>query len=130
MSFRCLIGISAGITISTEKSYFAEILPKANRGKFMQISHFSFIAGAIYVVSCAILICPELDDPTANWRALCLVAAIPNIIPLVFCWLLPESPYYTANTGCKEEAKLIFNRIFERNKQERLTEEEKQIIDN
>ena len=96
----------------------------------MQISFIAYMCGAIYIVALALVITPDLDATDANWRMLVLCAAIPNVISFVFCWFLPESPYFVANIGRKQETKEIFNEIFKKNDQALLTEEENELIDN
>lgn len=82
------------------------------------------------MVLVAYIVTPDLTADDANWQGLVIFACIPNIIPLIFGWLLPESPYILANRGSFKECKDTFNKIFDCNKQPQLTEEENRIIDN
>ncbi len=107
---RFLLGIAIGLDYPIAAAYLAEILPKANRGRWL-VSAFSLqavgmlLGAAVGVV--ILLILPEVD----SWRWMLGFGIIPA---LVIIWLrrsVPESPRWLAQNGHEDEAIEVTERL-------------------
>ena len=107
---RFLLGIAIGLDYPIAAAYLAEILPKANRGRWL-VSAFSLQAvgmlmgAAVGVV--ILLLLPETD----SWRWMLGFGIVPA---LVIIWLrrsVPESPRWLAQNGHEAEAIEVTERL-------------------
>ena len=107
---RFFLGIAIGLDYPIAAAYLAEILPKANRGRWL-VSAFSLqavgmlLGAAVGVV--ILLILPEVD----SWRWMLGFGIIPA---LAIIWLrrsVPESPRWLAQNGHEQEAVEVTERL-------------------
>ena len=107
---RFLLGIAIGLDYPIAASYLAEILPKANRGRWL-VSAFSLQAvgmllGALVGVA-VLLVLPEVN----SWRWMLGLGVVPALIIIILRRGTPESPRWLAQNGHEAEAVAITEQL-------------------
>lgn len=107
---RFLLGVAIGLDYPIAASYLAEILPKANRGRWL-VSAFSLQAvgmllGALVGVG-VLLVLPEIS----SWRWMLGLGVVPALIIIILRRGTPESPRWLAQNGHEDEAVAITERL-------------------
>ena len=88
---RAIGGIGVGISTVAAPLYIAEIAPADRRGRLAGLFQFNIVFGILIAFLSNYLI-GKYADPTAAWRWMLGVEAIPALLYTVLCFSIPESP--------------------------------------
>ncbi|MEM0156293.1 MAG: sugar porter family MFS transporter [Thermoplasmataceae archaeon] len=104
--WRSLAGFAIGADTAVATSYIAEYTPSRSRGKYAYSQQLMIFSGGVisFWVGYALA-------PTADWRLMLGLAAIPAAIMLIFRSFLPESPRWLVINGKIDKAKDVLRRI-------------------
>ncbi|MDQ3670385.1 MAG: MFS transporter [Actinomycetota bacterium] len=109
-AFRFLAGIGLGGLLVVDPSMLAEYLPPQKRGRFLVFLDFFWPVGLLLATGLSWLFLEQVGGDW-GWRYLFLVASFPAFLAFVARLSLPESPYFLARRGRKEEAARVLTRI-------------------
>ncbi len=98
---RFLAGIGLGGMLVVDPSLLAEYLPPQRRGRFLAFLDFFWPFGLLIAVGLSYVFLDVLGN---EWRWLFLAAAFPAFMAWIVRRTLPESPYFLARTGRRDEA--------------------------
>lgn len=104
--WRALIGFAIGADTAIATSYISEFSPSKLRGRYaftQQVMTFIGIVASFWV--------GYILAPSANWRLMLGLGAVPAAILLVLRNLLPESPRWLIITGKTDKAKEALRRL-------------------
>jgi putative MFS transporter len=107
-SFRLLAGLGLGGMLVVDPSLLSEYLPPQNRGRFMVFLDFFWPVGFMVALGLSYLFLVIMDGA---WRLLFIAAAFPAFMAFLFRLWIPESPYYLAKTGYREEAAEVLRAV-------------------
>ncbi|KAJ6434366.1 hypothetical protein OIU84_017966 [Salix udensis] len=99
---RFVVGVAVGILTYVVPVYISEIAPKNLRGRFTSASQLLVCCGSAVAF---------LAGSVVSWRALSLIAAIPNIVQFVGLFFVPESPRWLAKRGREKEFEATLQRL-------------------
>jgi putative MFS transporter len=113
MTFRFLAGLGLGGMLVVDPSMLAEYLPPQRRGRLLVFLDFWWPVGLLLAIGLSyVFLGPTFDRFGADsWRYLFLAAAFPAFLTFVVRRTLPESPYFLARAGRKEEAAEVLTEI-------------------
>lgn len=115
--FRFLGGIAVGASSVVGPMYIAEISPSNWRGRFVAFFQFNIVLGIVIAYLSNYFISGIPDD----WRWMLGILAGPSLIFGILLKTVPESPRWLVKMGMEEKARLVFEKIGEKNiKQELL----------
>ena len=106
--FRFLAGIGLGGMLVVDPSLLSEYLPPQRRGRFLAFLDFFWPFGLLLAVGLSYVFLDVLGN---EWRWLYVAAAFPALLAFVVRRRLPESPYFLARTGRREEAADVLREI-------------------
>ncbi|HEX2506068.1 MAG TPA: MFS transporter [Gaiellaceae bacterium] len=106
--FRFLAGIGLGGMLVVDPSLLAEYLPPQRRGRFLAFLDFFWPFGLLIATGLSWVF---LDQLGGEWRWLFVAAAFPALFAWVVRRTLPESPYYLARVGRRQEAAEVLEEI-------------------
>jgi MFS transporter, putative metabolite:H+ symporter len=109
-AFRFLAGIGLGGLLVVDPSMLAEYLPPQRRGRFLVFLDFFWPVGLLLATGLSWLFLEQVGGDW-GWRYLFLVASFPAFLAFVARLSLPESPYFLARRGRKDEAARVLTRI-------------------
>ncbi len=109
-AFRFLAGIGLGGMLVVDPSLLAEYLPPQRRGRFLVFLDFFWPIGLLLATGLSWLFLEQVGGDW-GWRYLFLVASFPAFLAYVARLSLPESPYFLARRGRKEEAARVLTHI-------------------
>jgi MFS transporter, putative metabolite:H+ symporter len=109
-AFRFLAGIGLGGLLVVDPSMLAEYLPPQRRGRFLVFLDFFWPIGLLLATGLSWLFLEQVGGDW-GWRYLFLVASFPAFLAFVARLSLPESPYFLARRGRKEEAARVLTVI-------------------
>ena len=102
---RFCVGVGLG-GVPTAFSLFLEFLPSADRGVWLVVIELFWTFGSILQAGLAWGILP-----TAGWRVLLVVSALPLGVLLLAAPLVPESPHFSAARGDRASARATLERV-------------------
>lgn len=115
--FRFLGGIAVGASSVVGPMYIAEISPSNWRGRFVAFFQFNIVLGIVIAYLSNYFISGIPDD----WRWMLGILAGPSLIFGILLKTVPESPRWLVKMNMEEKARLVFEKIGEKNiKQELL----------
>ncbi|HSK17062.1 MAG TPA: MFS transporter, partial [Gaiellaceae bacterium] len=106
--FRFLAGLGLGGMLVLDPSLLAEYLPPQRRGRFLAFLDFFWPFGLLMAVGLSYLFLDVLGN---EWRWLFVAASFPAFLAWIVRRTLPESPYFLARTGRREEAATVLAEI-------------------
>ncbi|MGH8936736.1 MAG: MFS transporter [Acidimicrobiia bacterium] len=106
--FRFLAGIGLGGMLVVDPSLLTEYLPPRQRGRFLVFLDFFWPVGMLAAIGLSWLFLAQLGN---QWRWLFLAAAFPAFLAFIARRSLPESPYFLARSGRKEEAARVLSEM-------------------
>jgi len=110
---RILLGICIGVVSFVAPLYIAEVAPPERRGALVSLNQLAITVGILgsYLVDYAFA-------PSAGWRSMLGLGAIPGFVLGIGMWLLPESPRWLMKRGRETEARAMLLRARTREKVE------------
>ncbi|XP_024438902.2 sugar transporter ESL1 isoform X2 [Populus trichocarpa] len=99
---RFVVGVAIGILTYVVPVYISEITPKNLRGRF---------TSATQLLVCCGFAVTFFAGSIVGWRALSLLATIPNIVQIVCLFFVPESPRWLAKLGREKEFEATLQRL-------------------
>ena len=109
-AFRFLAGIGLGGMLVVDPSMLAEYLPPQRRGRFLVFLDFFWPVGLLLATGLSWLFLDQIGGDW-SWRYLFLAASFPAFLAFAARLTLPESPYYLARRGRREEAAKVLTHI-------------------
>lgn len=104
--WRSLIGFSIGADSAIATGYVAEFAPRRSRGRLAIVQQLMIFVGFTSSFWAGYLI-----SPSADWRLMYFLGAIPAILMVVLRFGLPESPRWLLVHGRTEEAKNVLRKL-------------------
>jgi MFS transporter, putative metabolite:H+ symporter len=113
MTFRFLAGLGLGGLLVVDPSMLAEYLPPQRRGRLLVFLDFFWPIGLLLATGLSfVFLGPNFDRfGDWSWRYLFLAAAFPAFLAFLVRRTLPESPYFLARHGRKQEAAQVLTEI-------------------
>jgi putative MFS transporter len=109
-AFRFLAGIGLGGMLVVDPSMLAEYLPPQRRGRFLVFLDFFWPVGLLLATGLSWLFLDQIGGDW-SWRYLFLAASFPAFLAFAARLTLPESPYYLARRGRRDEAAEVLTQI-------------------
>jgi MFS transporter, putative metabolite:H+ symporter len=109
-AFRFLAGLGLGGMLVVDPAMLAEYLPPQKRGRFLVVLDLFWPVGLLLATGLSWLFLEQVGGDWA-WRWLFLAAAFPAFLAFVARLSLPESPYFLARRGRREEAAQVLEEI-------------------
>jgi MFS transporter, putative metabolite:H+ symporter len=109
-AFRFLAGIGLGGMLVVDPSMLAEYLPPQRRGRFLVFLDFFWPVGLLLATGLSWLFLEQVGGDW-GWRYLFLAASFPAFLAFAARLSLPESPYYLARSGRRDEAAEVLEEI-------------------
>jgi MFS transporter, putative metabolite:H+ symporter len=109
-AFRFLAGIGLGGMLVVDPSMLAEYLPPQRRGRFLVFLDLFWPVGLLLATGLSWLFLDQIGGDW-SWRYLFLAASFPAFLAFVARLTLPESPYYLARRGRRDEAAEVLAQI-------------------
>jgi putative MFS transporter len=113
MTFRFLAGLGLGGMLVVDPSMLTEYLPPQRRGRLLVFLDFWWPVGLLVATGLSyVFLGPTFDRfGDWSWRYLFLAASFPAFLAFVARRTLPESPYFLARRGRKQEAAEVLTQI-------------------
>jgi putative MFS transporter len=111
MTLRFLAGIGLGGMLVVDPSMLAEYLPPQRRGRMLVFLDLWWPVGLLLATFLSWIFIGHEVGGANSWRWLFLAASFPAFMTWVVRRTLPESPYYLARTGRREEAAAVLTEI-------------------
>lgn len=107
LSARLLLGAGVGLVSVAVPLYVAEIVPAADRGKYMTFFQLLLTFGILlaYVVDLWF-------TPTGNWRGMFAIVLVPALIMLAGIFVLPESPRWLLARNREQCARKVLSQLY------------------
>lgn len=106
MLLRFVQGLAIGGEVPVAATFISEITRSFKRGRFVLLYELVFPAGLTVGALVAAWVVP-----TAGWRTMYVVAAVPGLLALLVVKLVPESPRWLADRGRLHEAAVVMDHI-------------------
>jgi putative MFS transporter len=107
-TFRFLAGLGLGGMLVVDPSLLSEYLPPQNRGRFLAFLDFFWPFGLLLAIGLSYVFLDVLGN---EWRWLFVAASFPAMLVFFLRRTLPESPYFLARQGRKDEAAGVLTEI-------------------
>jgi putative MFS transporter len=107
-SLRVLAGLGLGGMLVVDPALLSEYLPPQSRGRYLVVLDFFWPLGFLVAIGLAFVFLNLMNN---DWRLLFLAAAFPAFLAFVFRATIPESPYFLARSGRKEDAARVLSRV-------------------
>src|SRR5204862_831417 len=104
-------GIGLGGMLVVDPSMLAEYLPPQRRGRMLVFLDLWWPVGLLLATFLSWIFIGHEVGGANSWRWLFLAASFPAFMAWVVRRTLPESPYYLARTGRREEAATVLTEI-------------------
>ncbi len=104
---RATVGLGIGIASVIAPIYLAEIAPKELRGSLTMMNTLLITVGQVL----SGVVNGFLADVPGGWRWMFGLSAVPAVLELFGCFLLPESPRFLVQWGRRKEAEGVLKRI-------------------
>src|ERR671936_2974205 len=114
MTFRFLAGLGLGGMLVVDPSMLAEYLPPQRRGRLLVFLDFWWPVGLLLATGLSWVFIGHSVGGANSWRWLFLAASFPALMAFLVRRTLPESPYYLARTGRRDEAARVLTEITDR----------------
>jgi putative MFS transporter len=114
MTLRFLAGIGLGALLVVDPSMLAEYLPPQRRGRLLVFLDFWWPVGLLLATFLSWIFIGHSVGGDDSWRWLFLAASFPAFLAFVVRRTLPESPYYLARAGRRDEAARVLSEITDR----------------
>jgi putative MFS transporter len=114
MTLRFLAGIGLGALLVVDPSMLAEYLPPQRRGRLLVFLDFWWPVGLLLATFLSWIFIGHSVGGDDSWRWLFLAASFPAFLAFVVRRTLPESPYYLARSGRRDEAARVLSEITDR----------------
>ncbi|HWH55818.1 MAG TPA: MFS transporter [Gaiellaceae bacterium] len=111
MTFRFLAGIGLGGMLVVDPSMLAEYLPPQRRGRMLVFLDLWWPVGLLLATGLSWVFIGHSIGGDNSWRWLFLTASFPAFMTYVVRRTLPESPYFLARTGRRDEAATVLTEI-------------------
>src|SRR3954451_11578169 len=111
MTFRFLAGLGLGGMLVVDPSMLAEYLPPQRRGRMLVFLDLWWPVGLLLATFLSWIFIGHDIGGANSWRWLFLAASFPAFMTWVVRRTLPESPYYLARTGRRDEAAEVLTEI-------------------
>ena len=111
MTFRFLAGIGLGGMLVVDPSMLAEYLPPQHRGRMLVFLDLWWPVGLLLATGLSWVFIGHSVGGAESWRWLFLAASFPAFMTFVVRRTLPESPYYLARTGRRDDAARVLTKI-------------------
>ena len=98
LACRLILGFGIGLALLVGPTYLSEIAPKQYRGRLITLHELCVCIGSVAGMASRFVL------PSASWRLLVGLSAVPSIVQLILTVLLPESPRWLAMRGREVEA--------------------------
>ncbi|HKA28447.1 MAG TPA: sugar porter family MFS transporter [Candidatus Binatia bacterium] len=103
---RFLVGCGIGLTSVGGPMYIAEASPARIRGTFVSLFQLAVTVGILLAYIAAALLAPS-----AAWRWMLGLAAIPGLLLAVGMFFMPESPRWLVKQGRRVDARAVLTQI-------------------
>jgi putative MFS transporter len=107
---RFLAGIGLGGVLVVDPALLAEYLPPQRRGRFLVLLDLFWPVGLLIATALSWIFLVQVGGDN-GWRYLFLAAAFPAFLAFVARLTLPESPYFLARSGQRQEAAQVLSQI-------------------
>jgi putative MFS transporter len=111
MTFRFLAGVGLGGMLVVDPSMLAEYLPPQHRGRMLVFLDLWWPVGLLLATGLSWVFIGHSVGGADSWRWLFLAASFPAFMTFVVRRTLPESPYYLARTGRRDDAARVLTKI-------------------
>jgi putative MFS transporter len=111
MTLRFLAGIGLGGMLVVDPSMLAEYLPPQRRGRMLVFLDLWWPVGLLLATFLSWIFIGHDIGGASSWRWLFLAASFPAFMTWVVRRTLPESPYYLARAGRRDEAAEVLTEI-------------------
>jgi putative MFS transporter len=111
MTLRFLAGMGLGGMLVVDPSMLSEYLPPQRRGRMLVFLDLWWPVGLLLATGLSWVFIGHSVGGADSWRWLFLAASFPAFMTFVVRRTLPESPYYLARTGRREEAARVLSEI-------------------
>jgi putative MFS transporter len=111
MTLRFLAGVGLGGMLVVDPSMLAEYLPPQRRGRLLVFLDFWWPVGLLLATGLSWVFIGHSIGGADSWRWLFLTASFPAFMTFIVRRTLPESPYYLARTGRRDEAARVLTEI-------------------
>jgi putative MFS transporter len=111
MTLRFLAGVGLGGMLVVDPSMLAEYLPPQRRGRMLVFLDLWWPVGLLLATGLSWVFIGHSVGGADSWRWLFLAASFPAFMTWIVRRTLPESPYYLARTGRREEAATVLSEI-------------------
>ncbi len=111
MTFRFLAGIGLGGMLVVDPSMLAEYLPPQRRGRMLVFLDLWWPVGLLLATGLSWVFIGHSIGGENSWRWLFLTASFPAFMTFVVRRTLPESPYFLARKGRRDEAATVLTEI-------------------
>jgi putative MFS transporter len=111
MTLRFLAGLGLGGMLVVDPSILAEYAPPQRRGRMLVFLDFWWPVGLLLATGLSWIFIGHSVGGDNAWRWLFLTASFPAFMAFVVRRTLPESPYYLARSGRREEAAEVLGQI-------------------
>jgi putative MFS transporter len=111
MTLRFLAGLGLGGMLVVDPSMLAEYAPPQRRGRMLVFLDFWWPVGLLLATGLSWIFIGHSVGGDNAWRWLFLTASFPAFMAFVVRRTLPESPYFLARTGRREEAAEVLGEI-------------------
>ena len=98
LACRLILGFGIGLALLVGPTYLSEIAPKQYRGRLITLHELCVCIGSAAGLGSRFVL------PSASWRLLVGLSAVPSVVQLILTVLLPESPRWLALRGRHQEA--------------------------
>ncbi|KAF0847552.1 sugar porter family MFS transporter [Nocardia caishijiensis] len=104
---RLLLGVAVGTASLVVPMYVSEIAPATYRGRLVSMNSLMIASGQLlaYIIN-------ALLAPTANWRLMLAMAAIPAIALFAGMLFMPDSPRWYLKQGREDDARKVLRRSY------------------
>jgi len=121
--WRMLGGVAIGMASGLAPLYIAEIAPPASRGRLVVLNQIGIVIGLLgaqivnWLIAAPVAPGASLAtiaaswNGTTGWRWMFASAALPALIFLLGCFLIPESPRWLAQRGLSDKARDVLRRL-------------------
>ena len=103
---RLLLGVGVGVVVVAVPLYVAEIVPAADRGKYVTFFQLLLTFGIVLAYFVDLLF-----TSSGNWRAMFAIVLIPSFILFFGMFILPETPRWLMANRQLEKAKQVLRRV-------------------
>jgi MFS transporter, putative metabolite:H+ symporter len=111
MTLRFLAGIGLGGMLVVDPSMLAEYLPPQRRGRMLVFLDLWWPVGLLLATGLSWIFIGHSVGGADSWRWLFLAASFPAFMAFVVRRTLPESPFFLARTGRRDEAAQVLTEI-------------------